>query len=67
MESNSQVLKVFKEQGGMLKTSDAISLGVHPRDLYGAVECGELEQISRGLYRVSALSPLSNPDLVVVG
>lgn len=59
-------LGVFKAHGGMLRTAQALRLGIHPRDLYAMKEAGALEQISRGLYRVSGLAPLANPDLITV-
>ena len=58
--------QVFSEHGGMLRTSKAIQLGVHPRTLYALRDTGEIEQLGRGLYRLSAAPPLSNPDLVPI-
>lgn len=57
---------VFKKHGGMLRTSRALSLGVHPRVLYGLREAGRLQQVSRGLYRLTDLPELGNPDLAAV-
>jgi predicted transcriptional regulator of viral defense system len=58
---------LFRERGGMLKTGQALALGIHPRTLYSMRDSGVLERISRGVYRLADLSPLSNPDLVSVG
>jgi len=57
---------VFREHGGVLRTSRAIQLGVHPRTLYRLRDEGLVEQLSRGVYRWAALSPLGHPDLVAV-
>ncbi|MHB8562631.1 MAG: type IV toxin-antitoxin system AbiEi family antitoxin domain-containing protein [Acidiferrobacteraceae bacterium] len=57
---------VFKTHGGMLRTSRAIALGVHPRVLYGLRDSGRLQEVSRGLYRLADLPALGNPDLAVV-
>ena len=57
---------LFAEQGGMLRTSKAIRLGVHPRTLYALRDAGEIEQVGRGLYRLSSAPPLSSPDLVPI-
>jgi predicted transcriptional regulator of viral defense system len=57
---------VFTEQGGMLRTSKAIRLGVHPRTLYALRDAGEIEQIGRGIYRLSSAPPFSSPDLVPI-
>jgi predicted transcriptional regulator of viral defense system len=50
----------------MLSTSAALRLGIHPRTLYALRDRGELEQLSRGLYRLADLPPLGDPDLVTV-
>jgi predicted transcriptional regulator of viral defense system len=50
----------------MLRTSKAIRLGIHPRTLYALRDAGEIEQIGRGLYKLSTAPPLSNPDLVPI-
>ena len=58
--------QVFARHQGMLRTSEAIRLGVHPRTLYALRDSGEIEQVSRGFYRLSERPPLTNPDLVAV-
>ena len=58
--------RVFTEHGGMLRTGKAIRLGIHPRTLYALRDAGEIEQVGRGLFRLSAAPPLSNPDLVPI-
>lgn len=57
---------LFKRHGGMLRTSDALRLGVHPRTLYALRDSGELLSIGRGLYRLAKASPLTHPDWVAV-
>jgi predicted transcriptional regulator of viral defense system len=57
---------VFTEHGGMLRTSKALRLGIHPRTLYALRDAGEIEQVGRGLYRLSTAPPLSSPDLVPI-
>lgn len=57
---------VFRKHGGLLRASEAIALGVHPRVLYGLRDSGRLRQISRGVYRLSDLPELGNPDLATV-
>jgi predicted transcriptional regulator of viral defense system len=58
--------EVFTEYGGMLRTSNAIRLGIHPRTLYALRDAGEIEQVGRGLYRLSTAPSLSSPDLVPI-
>ena len=57
---------VFHKFGGIVKTSDAINAGIHPRTFYEMLSEGVIEKLSRGLYRLVGLPPLGNPDLVSV-
>ncbi len=45
--------KVFGHHGGMLRTGEALQLGIHPRTLNELRDRGELERIGRGLYRLA--------------
>ena len=58
--------QVFRRHGGLLRTIEAIRLGIHPRTLYSMRDSGVLEQLSRGLYRLAEMAPVGNPDLVAV-
>jgi len=58
--------RLFAKHKRMLRTRDAIRLGIHPRTLYALRDSGEIEQVGRGLYRLSTARPLSSPDLVLV-
>lgn len=58
--------KVFQGRGGVLKTGEALSSGIHPRTLYEMERSGILEKLARGLYRLADMPPLGNPDLVSV-
>jgi predicted transcriptional regulator of viral defense system len=58
--------RLFTGHGDMLRTSNAIRLGVHPRTLYALRDSGEIELVGRGLYRLSTSPPLTSPDLVPV-
>jgi predicted transcriptional regulator of viral defense system len=59
-------LTLFRQHGGVLRTSEALGLGIHPRTLYAMRDSGLLQPLARGLYRLADLPPLSNPDLVIV-
>jgi len=61
-----QARRLFRRQGGILRTRDALRLGVRPRTLYRMRAEGDLEELGRGLYRVRGLPKLSNPDLVTI-
>ena len=58
--------QVFTAHGGMLRTSRALRLGIHPRTLYALRDAGEIERVGRGIYRLSTAPPLSSPDLVPI-
>jgi predicted transcriptional regulator of viral defense system len=57
---------LFRKHGGMLRTSEATALGIHPRTLYRLRDENRLVTVSRGLYRLADLPELSDPDLVSV-
>ena len=59
-------LTQFRKHGGILRTKQAIKLGIHPRTLYALRDSGRIIAITRGWYRLADLSPLSDPDLVTV-
>ena len=65
-QSIQDAIALFRKHGGILRTAEARRLGIHPRTLYAMRDSGALEQISRGLYRLADLPPLSNRDLVTV-
>jgi len=47
--------------------SEAIKCGISRYMLYALRDKGVIEQVSRGVYRLVELPPISNPDLVTVG
>ncbi len=53
-------------QGGLIRTREAISLGIHPRTLYRLRDSGELEELSRGIYQLKGWKQLEYPDLITV-
>ena len=65
-DRRDKVRAIFREYGGLLRTKDAIQMGIHPRTLYGMRDAGELEQIGRGYYRLADLPNLGNPDIVAI-
>jgi len=62
----ARAVKIFKNHGGILRTSQALKAGIHPGTLYAMRDSGQLEVISRGVFRLSDIPPLGNPDLVTV-
>src|SRR5213082_3427858 len=59
--------KAFREHGGMLRTTNALRLGIHPRSLYALRDSGEVIPVGRGLYRLANAPALTNPDWIKVG
>jgi len=57
---------IFRGHGGILRTSEAIKAGVNPRTLYQMRDEGQLEMLSRGVYRLTEATPIGNPDLISV-
>lgn len=62
----TRAARIFKKHGGILRTSQALEAGIHPATLYAMRDSGEIEVISRGVFRLSDIPPLGNPDLVTV-
>jgi predicted transcriptional regulator of viral defense system len=58
--------KIFREHNGIMRTSQAVKMGINQHTLIRMYEEGVLVREARGLYRLSDLPPLSNPDLVHV-
>jgi len=57
---------IFRSCGGQLRMSEAIECGITRYMLYSLRDKGVIEQVSRGVYRLVELPPISNPDLVTV-
>lgn len=71
MKKKSQTIRdkaisVFKVHGGVLRSSEAIRKGIHPRVLYELLDLGIIEKLQRGLYALTNLLDLEDPDLVVI-
>ncbi|HHI94904.1 MAG TPA: transcriptional regulator [Gammaproteobacteria bacterium] len=58
--------EIFRQHGGLLRMSEAIKYGISRYALYKMRDNGALEQVSRGVYRLVDLPPMSIPDLVIV-
>ncbi len=61
-----EAIETFKENGGQLRMSEALKLGITRYMLYNLRDLGVIEQITRGVYRLSESPPLSMPDLSAV-
>ena len=59
-------VQLFREHGGDLRMSAALRLGINRWTLYAMRDAGVIEPVTRGVYRLTSLEPLSQPDLVTV-
>lgn len=64
--AHKKAKRIIQAHKGIIRTTQALKAGIHPRTLYALRDRGELEQVSRGVFRLIELSPISNPDLVTV-
>ena len=52
---------LFHKHGGILRVSEAIALGIHPRTLYQMRDENRLVAVSRGLYRLADCQNCQSP------
>ena len=64
-KARDKARRLIGEKGGIVRTGEALRTGIHPRTLYELRDTGELEQVSRGVFRLSVREPIYNPDLVI--
>lgn len=57
-------LRSLRKAGSIFRMSEALCLGIHRRDLYRLRDEGELEMLSRGLYRFKEGPEPSHPDFI---
>jgi predicted transcriptional regulator of viral defense system len=58
--------KIFQDHNGILRTKQAVRLGIAPRTLYTMRDAGIILRESRGLYRLADAEFGSNTDLIQV-
>lgn len=61
-----EAINLFKGNGGVMRTSEVLSAGIHPRTLYKLRDDRLVIQLERGLYKMNDENLLSNPDLVII-
>jgi len=62
----SEAIKIFKRKGGILRTSEAIKEGIHPRILYCLRDSNIIEQLSRGVFCLVEMPSITEPDLAII-
>jgi predicted transcriptional regulator of viral defense system len=58
--------KIFAENDGVLRTSEALESGIAPPTLYAMRDKGIITEVARGIYRLTDHPDLSSPDFVTV-
>lgn len=66
VKAKQKAIKLFKRNQGLLRTAEALRLGIHPRTIYQMRDEGLLEQLAKGVYRLVAVPDFAEPDLVLV-
>jgi predicted transcriptional regulator of viral defense system len=61
-----KVSRAIRKHGGTIRMSEAMSAGISRYALYSMLNKGVIDQLSRGIYRISGQPPIANPDLVTV-
>ena len=57
-----KAIQIIAQNGGTIRTGEALAASVHPRTLYALRDNGTLEMVTRGLYRLASLPPAGDPD-----
>ncbi len=57
---------IFLKHGGIMRTSEAIKAGINAWTLYEMRDRGEIEALSRGVYRLTSAEPVNTPDILSV-
>lgn len=65
-ETIEKALNIFREHNDILRTSQAVELGIAPRTLYAMHDAGLLVKITRGVFRLVEAASLSDADLIQV-
>lgn len=66
MNAKQKAVTLFKKNQGLLRTAEAMRLGVHPRIIYQLRDEGLLEQLAKGVYKLVEVPDFPEPDLVLV-
>jgi len=65
-DRSEEAQTIFRNHGGILRMSEALEFGITRTMLYSMLDRGLIERLHRGLYRLTDLPSLGNPDLIAV-
>lgn len=57
---------IFHANGGQMRMQEAIRKGISRHSLYKLLDDGVIEQLGRGVYRLTSMSSVSRPDILAV-
>ena len=60
----TQLIEFIKNKNGFVKYSDLIKAGFYKAIINAALNSGEIERISRGMYSLSEIPDISHPDFI---
>jgi len=55
ISAREKTIALFRNKGGLMRTNEALDLGIHRRTLYGLRDEGILVAVSRGLYQLAKM------------
>jgi predicted transcriptional regulator of viral defense system len=61
-----QAIAVFRDNGGLLRSSEARRLGIHPQTLKRMTDEGIFEKLERGIYHLKGFELQGDSDMVIV-
>jgi predicted transcriptional regulator of viral defense system len=61
-----QAIAVFRDNGGLLRSSEARRLGIHPQTLKRMTDEGIFEKLERGIYHLKGFELQGDSDMVLV-
>jgi predicted transcriptional regulator of viral defense system len=64
--ARDRAIEIIRKNGGLIRTHEALAIGIHRRTLYGLRDEGTLVPISRGLFQLANLDIPAQVNLVEV-
>ena len=61
-----QAIAVFRDNGGLLRSSEARRLGIHPQTLKRMTDEGIFEKLERGIYHLKGFELQGDSDIILV-
>ena len=62
--ARKKALEIIRHRGGIIRTREALTLGIHRRTLYGLRDAGEIVAVTHGLYRIAEMEIPAQVNMV---